>query len=327
MRVQFEVMQREDITVAFRQALGPEALLALERLPGVTRVEPLREAPAHLVAGHRSRRLAVSGLDAGGELRRLVDRELRPVRIPPEGLVLSAKLAEILDVRPGDEVGLEFLEGRRTRASAQVSGLVDDYVGLGAYMDAAALQRLAGEGELYTGALLRVDPMQWTALNAELKRLPALSGAVSREATVRSFEEIVARTMFVTIAIEVLFACLIAFGLVYNGARIALSERGYELATLRVLGFTQRESVSLLLGEQAVITGAGLPMGVALGIALTLYFIWMLSTDMWRMPYVMTGLNLVGAMVAVAFAAAASGAAVAWKLRRLDLVGALKARE
>ena len=94
-----------------------------------------------------------------------------------------------------------------------------------------------------------------------------------------------------------------------------------------MLGFTERETASLLLGEQAVITGAGLPAGVGLGIALTLYFIWMLSTQMWRMPYVVTGANLVGAMLAVVLAAAASGAAVAWRLRHLDLVAALKARE
>jgi putative ABC transport system permease protein len=135
------------------------------------------------------------------------------------------------------------------------------------------------------------------------------------------------RSVGIMITVNLVFAWIIAFGLVYNGARIALSERGYELATLRVLGFTQRESATLLLGEQGVITGVGLPLGLALGIALTLYFIWMLSTQMWRMPYVVTGTNLVGAMAAVAAAAVASGGAVAWHLRHLDLVAALKARE
>jgi len=157
--------------------------------------------------------------------------------------------------------------------------------------------------------------------------MPEVAGANLREAAYAQFREMIDRSVGIMITVNLVFAWIIACGLVYNGARIALSERGYELATLRVLGFTQRESASLLLGEQAVITGTGLPMGVVLGIALTLYFIWMLSTQMWRMPYVVTGLNLVGAMVAVALAAVASGGAVAWRLRRLDLVGALKARE
>ena len=129
------------------------------------------------------------------------------------------------------------------------------------------------------------------------------------------------------ISVNLLFAWIIAFGLVYNGARIALSERGYELATLRVLGFTERETARMLLGEQAVVTGTGLPLGAALGIALTTYFVWLLTTQLWRMPYVMTGANLLTAVAAIGIAAAASGAAVAWRLKHLDLVGALKARE
>jgi putative ABC transport system permease protein len=154
-----------------------------------------------------------------------------------------------------------------------------------------------------------------------------VAGANLREAAHAQFAAMIDRSVGIMITMNLLFAWIIAFGLVYNGARIALSERGYELATLRVLGFTQREAAGMLLGEQGVITAAGLPAGLAFGIALTLYFVWMLSTQMWRMPFVVTGANLVGAMAAVAFAAGASGGAVAWRLRRLDLVGALKARE
>ncbi len=113
---------------------------------------------------------------------------------------------------------------------------------------------------------------------AQLKAMPEVAGANLREAAYAQFKEMIDRSVGIMITVNLVFAWIIAFGLVYNGARIALSERGYELATLRVLGFTQRESASLLLGEQGVITGVGLPLGLALGIALTLYFIWMLST-------------------------------------------------
>ena len=184
-----------------------------------------------------------------------------------------------------------------------------------------------GEGDVLTGAYLRVDGDERARVFAALKAMPQVAGANLREAAYAQFAAMIDRSVGIMITMNLIFAWIIAVGLVYNGARIALSERGYELATLRVLGFTQRETASLLLGEQAVITAAGLPAGLALGIALTLYFIWMLSTQMWRMPYVVTGANLVGAMAAVAVAAAASGGAVAWRLRHLDLVAALKARE
>jgi putative ABC transport system permease protein len=191
----------------------------------------------------------------------------------------------------------------------------------------AYANRLLGEGDVLTGAYLRIDDAGRDSLMATLKSLPQVAGANLREAARAQFDAMIERSVGIMITVNLLFAWIIAFGLVYNGARIALSERGYELATLRVLGFTRREAAALLLGEQGVITGVGLPFGIALGIGLTLYFVWMLSTQMWRMPYVMTGANLVGAMGAVAAAAAASGAAVAWRLRHMDLVEALKARE
>ncbi len=204
---------------------------------------------------------------------------------------------------------------------------MDEPIGYAGYVSRATANRLMEEGDVLTGAYLRVDSRERERVFAELKAMPQVAGANLREATHQRFEEMIDRSVGIMITVNLVFAWIIAFGLVYNGARIALSERGYELATLRVLGFTQRESAGLLLGEQGVITCAGLPLGLALGITLTLYFIWMLSTQMWRMPYVMTGTNLVGAMLAVAVAAVASGGAVAWRLRHMDLVAALKARE
>jgi len=241
--------------------------------------------------------------------------------------VLTAIFADALGVRAGDLLEVEAMEGARPRKSVPIAGIVDEPIGYAAYVSRAYANRLLGEGDVLTGAYLRIDDNAREPLMARLKTLPQVAGANLREAARLQFDAMIERSVGIMIAVNLLFAWIIAFGLVYNGARIALSERGYELATLRVLGFTQREAASLLLGEQGVITAVGLPFGMALGIGFTLYFVWMLSTQMWRMPYVMTGANLVGAMGAVAAAAAASGAAVAWRLRHMDLVEALKARE
>jgi putative ABC transport system permease protein len=328
MQWQFTVAQREDVQVLFVEPRARSALESLQAMEGVMEAEPFRLAAARFHGGHRTKRGLLFGLEEGtASLRRVVGGDGRPWAVPPEGILLTSIFATNLGVRAGDTIGVEVMEGRRPQADLLVVGVVDEPIGYAAYMSRAAANRLMGEGDVLTGAYLRVDANARGRVFAALKAMPQVAGANLREAAYAQFQAMIDRSVGIMITMNLVFAWIIAFGLVYNGARIALSERGYELATLRVLGFTQRETASLLLGEQGAITGAGLPLGLALGIALTLYFIWMLSTQMWRMPYVVTGANLVASMAAVAAAAAASGAAVAWRLRHLDLVAALKSRE
>ncbi len=327
MRWQFTVVQREDIQALLVEPRGTPALHAFQALAGVVQAEPFRLAAVKLRAGHRTKRGVLYGIEPDGQMRRVVDGNGTPWSLPPEGLLLTAIFADDLGVRAGDLLEVEVMEGARPKRAVPILGIVDEPIGYAAYVSRSYANRLLGEGDVLTGAYLRIDSGQRESLMATLKTLPQVAGANLREAAQAQFDDMIERSVGIMITMNLLFAWIIAFGLVYNGARIALSERGYELATLRVLGFTQREAASLLLGEQGVITAVGLPLGLALGIGLTLYFVWMLSTQMWRMPFVVTGANLVGAMGAVAAAAAASGAAVAWRLRHMDLVGALKARE
>jgi putative ABC transport system permease protein len=327
MEWQFTVVQHEDVQVLLTEPRSRSALDEFRSLAGVMEAEPFRMAPSRIHGGHRMKRGVLFGIEPGASLRRVVGGDGRAWTVPPEGVLLTAIFAKTLEVGAGDTVEIELMEGNRSRMPMLVMGVVDEPIGFAAYVSRATANRLLGEGDVLTGAYLRVDPRERERVFALLKAMPQVAGANLREAAYAQFRAMIDRSVGIMITVNLVFAWIIAFGLVYNGARIALSERGYELATLRVLGFTQRESASLLLGEQGVITGVGLPLGLALGIALTLYFIWMLSTQMWRMPYVVTGANLVGAMAAVAAAAVASGGAVAWRLKRLDLVGALKARE
>lgn len=327
MEVQFTVVQRDDVTVRFVETESAAARFALARLPGVERLEPFRAVPARVRFEHRSRRVELTGLPPGAELRRLVDRALDPVTLPATGLVLTRALAERLGVRAGERVRIEVLEGARPRRDLRVAALVDEPVGVGAYMDAAALERMLREQGGLSGAYLAVDAPLVPELHATLKRTPAVGGVASRAAVMRSFREILDRSLSVSTAINVFFACVIAFGVVYNGARIALSERGNELASLRVLGFTRREVAVLLLGEQGVLTVAAIPLGFALGAGLCWWLTRRLATELYRIPLVFTRATFGFACAVVVVAALVSGALVVRRVRRLDLVAVLKTRE
>ena len=325
--VQFRVVQRDDATLAFHEPLPARARFDLAHLPGVLRAEPWRAAPARLRFGHRSRRIALLGLAPGSELRRLVDASLREVPLPPDGLVLTARLGEILGVRAGDEVAIEILEGERARRSARVAGFVDELIGLAAYMDAGALARCLREGGSVSGAWLRIDAREQSRLHAELKRTPVVAGVMLKGALLRSFDETLARSLGVFNTVLVSFACVIAFAMVYNTARIALSERARELSSLRVLGFTQAEVTQMLLGEQALLTLLAIPLGLAIGYLVSAWIVEAYQWELFRLPFVVTARTCAFAVLVIALAALGSGLVVGRRLARLDLVAVLKTRE
>lgn len=325
--VQFGFVFREDATVTFNEPRPARSRFELERLPGVLRAETFRAVPVRLRSGHRVRRVGLMGVEPGGELFRLVDKDFRVHAIPPEGLVLTTRLAEVLGVGPGARVKVEVLEGARPVCEVTVAATVDELVGLSAYMDGRALNRLMREGGTISGAKLLVDAREAPRLYARLKRTPAVSGVIVPGAVLQNFNDTVARTVGTSTAVIILFACVIVVGVVYNGARISLSERGRELASLRVLGFTQGEVAVMLLGEQAFLTAAAVPLGYATGLGLILLITRAVDTELMRLPLVVSGRTFALAFAVTAGAALLSGLLVGWRLRRLDLVAVLKTRE
>jgi putative ABC transport system permease protein len=327
LRVQFQIVQRDDVMVIFTEPESAAVRHELARLPGVLSAEPFRSVPARLRFEHRSKRVELTGLPSGGELRRLVDAKLRPVQLPASGVVLTRKLGEVLGVAPGESLTVSVLEGARPVRTVQVAGLVDEPVGLGAYIDLRALNGLMREEGSLSGAYLAVDPRHAQELYRALKHLPAVGGVAFRDAILQSFDQILDRSIRTVTVVNVLFACVIAFGVVYNGARIALSERGNELASLRVLGFTRREVTWLLLGEQGLLTLLAVPLGFGLGV----WTAWLLSrsldTELYRIPLVFDSGTFSFAVLVIIVAALLSGMLVARRIDKLDLVAVLKTRE
>ncbi|MEO8157897.1 MAG: FtsX-like permease family protein [Betaproteobacteria bacterium] len=327
MRVQFHEIQRDDVTVFFNQALSAGVRHDVAHLPGVLHAEPFRVVPARLAFEHRSRRTDIIGLSEAADLHRLVDRQLRPIELPPDGLVLSRKLAEVLGIGVGESVRVEVLEGTRPVRTVPIAALADDLVGISAYMDIGALHRLMREDALVSGAWLAIDPQFSPALNDTLKRTPAVAGSAFRAATLRSFREVLDRSLRISTLINIVFACIIAFGVVYNGARIALSERGNELASLRVLGFTRREVAAILLGEQGALTLAAIPLGFAFGTLICWWISLRMQTELYRIPLVLSRATFAFSLAVVGAAALVSGLLVARRINRFDLVAVLKTRE
>jgi putative ABC transport system permease protein len=327
MDVQFNVIQRQDVTVTFVLPASGRALHEIRRLPGVVHAEPMRAVPVRLRAAHRSRIVSISGLLANPQLNRVVDADGGPMRLPPDGLVLSHKLAEVLGARVGDLLTVEVLDGRRPVAEIPVTGIVEEYMGTSAYMEIDALRRLAGEGETLSGAFLKVDSARVHALYRRLKDTPAVAGVSLKGTAIESFEKTLAETFYVMIFFNLIFSGVIAFGVVYNAARVSLSERSRELASLRVLGFTRGEISFILLGELAAVTFMAIPVGLLLGYAFAGLLVAAFNTELYRFPLVVSTRTYAYAATAVLLAATLSGLAVRRQLDHLDLVAVLKTKE
>lgn len=327
MDLQFRVVQREDLALTFVRPLSASVRYDLAQLEGVTRVEPFRVAPARLRAGHRARELALTGLEADGQLRRIASVGGRLHPMPADGLVMSRMLAEALDVGVGDVVRVELLDGARRTADVRVADVVDDVLGLSVYLRLDALHRLARGGRAVSGAFLSVDPDARAALDARLKGLPVVAGVASPAQTLASFEQQLEEGLFISVFFILGFSGVIAVAVIYNGARVALSERGRELASLRVLGFSRREVAVLLLGEQGATTLVGIPLGWLLGYGLAAAVTAGLETESYRVPLVVSTETFAWAAAATLVSAVLSGWIVRRRLDRMDLVSVLKTRE
>ncbi len=326
-QIQFESVQRHDIMVTFESPRGARALWALARMDGMRQVEPFRAIPVRLRHGPRVERAGVLGLQPGSELQRLVDRHGAVRDVPHGGVLLSDVLASQLEAQAGDTLTMDVLDGKRPSRPVVVASVQEDIIGSSATMSLPALHAMLGEGGTISGAYLKVDHRRMPQILGALAETPAISGVIAREALVRGFEDTIAESFWISISLMVGFACIIAGGVIYNGARVALSERGRELASLRVLGFSRREVTRLLLGEQAILTLVGTPVGLLLGYGLAWLVAYRFESDLFRIPLVIRQSTIALSVLVVFGTALLSALAIRRRIHRLDLIAVLKTRE
>lgn len=325
--VYFFDAQHQDLTVSLVEPESSEILRELGRLPGVLAAEPFRAVAARFRNGVRSEREAILGVPSAGWLNLVYDTKEGALTLPPRGLVISSKLAEVLDITRGDLVTVEVLEGRRPTRDVPVLDIFETYIGTPAYMELGALNRLMRERPRISGAYLLADATARPALYRELKQTPKVSAVLLRRAAVDMFYDTMGQTLLIFVSFFAGFAATLAVGTTYNSARIALSERGRDLATLRVLGFSRGEVSYILLGEVAILTLVAMPLGCLFGFGLAWVITSAFDTELFRIPLVIEASTYGYAMVLGLTSAAVTAALVRMRVDRLDLIAVLKTRE
>jgi putative ABC transport system permease protein len=319
--------ERHDAQVYFGAPELQSAAFAAAHLPGVMIVEPFRQVSVRISHLALSKKLAITGRPENPRLSRVLDPDLRPMSLPEAGLVLSEALADALRVRPGDLVTVEVLEGRRPTVILPVSGLSVGYVGLGAAMEIGALNRLMREGAMVSGVSLQIDQSATAAFYAAAKTAPKTEIISVTTLMLDRFRQTLAENITIMVTVYVVLAGIIAMGVVYNFSRIALSEQGRELASLRVLGFTNTEVSGILFGELATVVLMAQPLGWLIGYGIGLAMVTAFSSDLYRVPFVVGREVFATASLVVCAAALISAFAIRGRINNLDMIEVLKTRE
>jgi putative ABC transport system permease protein len=325
--VEFRLRERQHVSLEFADPVSSAAIYDLARLPGVLSVEAGRDAQVRLHNGHANFRTTIFGLEPDSQMRKLLDGKLRTVALPEAGIMLNSRLARQLNLRIGDELDIQFLHGERKKVRMRVSAIIEEMMERQAYMNRDVLNRLVGEGDAVSSVRLRLDYAQRDAFFRKIKETPKIAVAVEIEPIISHFRRTSARFILVFTGILSVFASIIAVGVVYNNARIALAERAWELASLRVLGFTRAEVSRLLLSELALELLIALPLGWALGYWLSWGITQLIHTETFELPVIIEPRTYAYATLVTLAAGVVSALIVRQRIDRLDLISVLKTRE
>ncbi len=344
--VSFFVTQHQDATLTLVDDSDQRVLQAIGNLPGVMRVEPIRSVPVRLRNGQYEKIMSISGKPLRPELFRVIDLDLKPVALPEGGLVIDQHVAELLRLRRGDMVEVEFLGGWKSperstvaanfsaapastpnRVNVPVADIIQSYFGLSAFMEISELSRLLGEGRVVTSVMVQYDRNQQSEFFAAIKSTPKLAGVGLRGVSLAKFRETLAKNIEIMVSIYVTFAVIVAVGIVYNSARIQLSEQARELASLRVIGFTRAEVSRVLFLELAILVFVAQPVGWLLGYAFSWLTIQGFSSDLYRVPLIINVSTYAWSSIVVVGAAFVAALLVRHRVDTLDLIAVLKTRE
>jgi putative ABC transport system permease protein len=324
---QYHNVQREDISVQFSNEKDAASSRELRKMPGVRRSEPILEVPAELRFGWKKKIILLTGLERTSELRRVLDFSGRRLRVPESGLVLEKHVADFFGLGVGDVIQVKPLIGEKQEKDVRIKALVEEFLGMAAYMEIGALSRLAGERRIASGALLTVDRGELENIERSLKDVPAVASSLSKKRQIKAFNDSLKQTMNVMTFILIFFAAVISFAIVFTMTTVSINERARELASLRVIGLSAEEVAAIVFNENFLVALLGIAVGLPLGHGLCHLLSKLFATDLYRFPVVLEPYTFFMAAVLVFIFVLFSNWVSYRKVQRLDMVEVMKTRE
>lgn len=324
---QYSNIMDYDIKVSFSKLINAKELNVLKNIEGVTKMEPVLETGVELQNGWRTKNTGLTGIVREPEMYRVIDKTGQPVKIPERGIVIPEKLAEDLDIKLNDRIFIKPLIPGKDKVEVIVKGIATQYIGMSIYTSIHDTNYLFGEGVVANSAVLRLkDSSYETKVKEKLKEMSAVSSVQSKSDALNALMSNMAM-MTSAIGVMILLSSVLSVAVVYNTATINIFERQRELATLKVLGFKEKEIKKLIFNENYIITAFGLITGLPFGSWFGKYMMNTFSTDFYSFPFVTKFYTFfVSVLLTIVFTVVTNMILVK-KIKRISIVEVLKNRE
>ncbi|NLO76662.1 MAG: ABC transporter permease [Clostridia bacterium] len=326
---QYEKIESYDAKVNLTVPLNQQQLeQEFNRLPGVKKAESRAEIPVTLKNNWYKKDLVLMGVPSNSALYHIRNKQGQKIEPAENGILISERLASLLNAEPGTPLKLESAMAKEPTKdkTVVVQGIIPQYIGLNAYMELNSLQKLLEQGKISTTIMLRLDEQGLSALKEKYRNSTLIAGIEDKKALLRQTKELMA-SFSGTIYIFLILGVIIGFAIIYNISITTVSERNRELASMMVLGMTPREVLSVITFEQWFISIFAMLAGIPLTKIFLISMNQLINSDFYSMP---TNLNstgiLAGFFVTIACIRIAQLAS-ARRIKRLSIVGALKANE
>ncbi|MDZ4725603.1 MAG: FtsX-like permease family protein [Leptospira sp.] len=327
LEIQFEKVQRESMNIIFRNPVNHNVIYEFMKMNGIMDIEGARIVPVKLKIKNKTKNSIIFGFPINSQLRRSVDLNNRITNIPFDGILLNETVAKNFNIKVGDKILIQILEGKQSEREVRVVNLVNEFIGQGIYMNRRELNKLLDEGDVINQIFVKIDTLSESDLIRDIKEMPTVASLLSKTGTLKAFKEILNRTLQSTSLVILLFTSIISIGVVFNTAMIVLSERTYELGSLRILGFSNREVFLILISEISVLVIISIPIGCLMGYKVSNYIINMNDTEGFKIPAIINFGTYFYSISLTIFTSGISFVMLFFKLKNLDLLSALKVRE
>jgi putative ABC transport system permease protein len=327
MEIQFQKSWREDVTVTFMRPVSEATIQEFTRIPGVLEAEGIRAVGARVHHVHFERDVPLQWMAGDTDMRELWDIDEVRFHVPPHGVLMTSALATALHLQPGDTFLADILEGQRPQVELLVVGTLAEPFGMQVYVSQEMGMRLSNEPPLANMALLRIDPLLADDVQDSLQDIPGVLTTMQKFRLIARFKDQTGKMMFTMTFILTILASTIAVGVVYNNARIALSMRGRDLASLRVLGFTRTEIAVIFHGEMALQVLLAIPPGILIGRWISIAVAKSMNPEIFRLPLITSNATILFVSAVLIGSGIISSLLVHGRLNNLDLIAVLKARE
>ncbi len=324
---QFVKVQTHSAKVVFSSPQAKDAVVReIGRFPGVNRVEPVLEVPALLRHNWHEKGSVIMGLSQDSQMYNILTDSGEKLHPPSNGVLLSSRLAELLEVKQGDFIEIDSFYNGGKAVNVEVVDVVPQYLGVNAFMEIDALSALLKQSKMATSVLVDLEQDSLSALKDKYQDSERIAVVEDRGAMLATFNELMESYGYM-IYVLAIFALITGFAVVYNSSIVSLSERQRELASLRVLGMSPGEVLQILTFEQWFISIFAMITGIPLTILLIKGMADSMNNDMFSIPFIVEFFPFIMAILGTAFFVVIAQWTINKKIHKLSMVEVLKERD